>query len=151
MNATATSNVSDARPSPKFLKVINPMFRAMLKSPLARMMPSHIVVLRFSGRKSGKTYEIVTGWHEDGGEHLVFSGTKWMLNFEGGAPAEVIRGSDRRKLTGTLVRDPELIAPRLQRSIDQVGAKNIGMQVTPGHTVTPEDVRAIGRKMIVLA
>jgi len=36
------------------------------------------------------------------------------------------------------------------RSTAQAGARTIGMNVSPGHTIPPDDVRAVGRKMIVL-
>jgi hypothetical protein len=143
-------SVAEAHPSPNVLRVINPIFRTWLKSPLGSLAPSHLVVLRFTGRRSGRTYQIVTGWHELDGEHVVFSPSRWALNFEGGAPAEVIRGRTRRRGMGTLVRDPEVIAPKLDAVVAQAGDHNVGMKVSAGHTISPDDVRAVGRKMIRL-
>jgi len=143
-------SVANAHPPPTVLKVINPIFRTLLKSPLGGMAPGHLVVLKFTGRKSGRAYEIVTGWHEVDGEHLVFSPARWPVNFADGAPAEVIRGRTVLRGTGTLVRDPALIAPKLDKAVAQAGDRNIGMKVSSGHTISPDDVRAIGRKMIVL-
>jgi len=143
-------SIESNTPPANLLKVINPIFRTLLKSPLARFAPPGIVLLKFAGRRSGREFEIVTGWHEVDGERLVFSPARWPVNFTGGAPAEVIRGSMHLRGTGTLVRDPEAIAPRLNQAVAQAGARNIGLKMSPGHTITPDDVRTIGRKMIVL-
>jgi hypothetical protein len=143
-------SVANAHPPPNVLRIINPVFRTLLKSPLSPIVPGHLVLLKFKGRRSGRDYEIVTGWHEVDGQHLVFSPARWPVNFEGGAPAEVVRGRTRRRGTGTLVRSPEEIAPKLDKAVAQAGDRNIGMKVSASHTITPDDVRAVGRKMIVL-
>ena len=143
-------SVADAHPPPGFLKVVNPIFRTILRSPLGGIAPRHLVILRVRGRKSGRDLKIVTGWHEVDGEHLVFSSGRWAANFEGGAPVEVIRGRTRLSGTGTLVRDPALIAPKLDKAVAAAGDRNIGLKVSPGHTITEDDVRAVRRTMVVL-
>ena len=66
MNVTNTaSNVTNASPPDAFLRVFNPILRTMLKTPLGGITPSQLVVLSYTGRKSGKPYEtIVTGYRK---------------------------------------------------------------------------------------
>ncbi len=143
-------SVTNASPPKNFLKVVNPILRTLLKSPLAGVTPKHLVILRFAGRKSGRQYEIVIGWHQIDGQNLVFSPYRWTVNFDGGAPVEVIRGSSRRSGSGTLVRDPELVAPKFGQAIDEAGDRNLGVKVSDNDAITPDVVRALERKMIVL-
>jgi hypothetical protein len=122
-----------------------------MKSPLGRLVRGKLVMLRFSGRKSGRQYEIVVGWHAAGGTRAVFTPARWRLNFRGGAPVEVVHEGRTLTGTGTLVEDPEAVARGLQQAID-AGSKPslLGITVPDGHKVTPEDVRATGRAMVRL-
>src|SRR4051812_39068425 len=105
--------VADAHPSPRVLRIINPIFRTLLRSPLARFAPEGLVVLEFKGRRTGRVYRIVVACHRIDGEWLVFSPADWVVNFRAGADVAVIRGSRRRRGRGQLVSDPEAVAPKL--------------------------------------
>jgi hypothetical protein len=143
--------IENGHPPGAVLKVINPIFKTLLRSPLARFAPPMMVVISFKGRKSGRPYDLVVGWHEVGGEHFVFSPARWPLNFRGGAPVEVRRGSLRRTYTGTLVSDPEVIAPLLQAAVDAGQPRDLGLKMDADDKVTPEAVRTVGRRMIRLS
>jgi hypothetical protein len=142
--------IENASPPKGFLKVVDPMFKRMLRTPLKSVLPSTTSVLSFKGRKSGKPYNLVVAVHEVDGEQLVFSQRVWTVNFKGGVPVSVRHGGKDLSGTGTLVTDPEVIAPRLQKAIDAHGARSVGLKVADGYRITPEDVKAVGRKMVRL-
>jgi hypothetical protein len=122
-----------------------------MKSRLGRLVRGKLVILRFAGRKSGREYEIVVGWHDAGGTRAVFTPAPWRVNFRGGAPVAVVHEGRTLTGTGTLVEDPEEVARRLQQAIDAGSTpKLLGITVADGHKVTPEDVRATGRAMVRL-
>jgi hypothetical protein len=142
--------VVSVAPPQAVLRVINPMLRTALGSPAGRFLPERFAVLRFKGRKTGRPYAIVVGWHEVDGERAVFSPAGWAVNFRGGAPAEVVAGGRTLRGSGTLIDDAEVIAPKLQQAVDASSPRDLGLKVEAGHRITPEDVRASGRRMIRL-
>ena len=142
--------IENSSPPKGFLKVVDPIFKAMLKTPLGGVLPSTTSVISFKGRKSGKPYNLVVAVHDVDGEQLVFSQRVWMVNFKGGAPVSVRHKGKTLSGTGTLVSDPAEIAPRLQKAIDAHGARSVGLKMSDGHRVTPEDVKTVERKMLRL-
>src|ERR1700754_1238428 len=126
------------------------MFKVLLRTPLRGVLPSTTSMLSFQGRKSGKPYNLIVMLHDVDGERLVFSQRVWTVNFKGGVPVSVRHAGKNLSGTGTLVTDPEVIAPKLQKAIDAHGGRSVGLKVSDGHQVTPEDVKAVGRKMIRL-
>src|SRR3954469_16183574 len=143
--------VADKRPPPRLVRAANAALRPLMKSRLGRLVRGQLVILRFSGRKSGREYEIVVGWHDAGGVRAVFTPARWRVNFRGGAPVTVVHQGRTLTGTGTLVDDPEEVARGIQQAIDS-GSKPslLGITVPEGHRVTPEDVRATERAMIRL-
>ena len=133
------------------MRVANSALRPVMKSRLGRLVRGQLVIVSFSGRKSGREYEIVVGWHDAGGTRAVFTPARWRVNFRGGTPVTVVHEGRKLTGTGTLVEDPEEVARGLQQAIDS-GSKPslLGITVPDGHKVTPEDVRATRRAMIRL-
>src|SRR3954447_21861813 len=110
--------VADKRPPRALVTIANAVLRPLMKSPLGRLVRGQLVILRFSGRRSGREYEIVVGWHETGDTRAVFTPARWRFNFSGGAPVTVVHEGRELKGTGTLVDDPAEVARGLQQAID---------------------------------
>ena len=143
------ARVSDRRPPPRILRVVNPVVRSLVMSPVGRVMPIPVAVLQFAGRKSGRTYRVVVGWYDVDSANVVFSSGRWGVNFRGGIPVVVIHRGRRLHGTGMLVEDPERVARALQRVLDSgVSARQLGLRVPRGHRLTAEDIRATKRGMI---
>lgn len=78
--------------------------RTILRSPLHGMMSGFVMLLTYTGRRTGTTYTIPVGYHRDGDSVTVLVGRAgdkvWWRNFpDGGAPVTVRIG--RRTMTGT--------------------------------------------------
>ncbi len=87
MKPTERPPIEGAEPPERLAKVINPPVKALLRSPLHRLVSEHLMLLTFSGRKTGSTYTVVVGRHEVNGALVVPTGTtgrRWRLNFRGG-------------------------------------------------------------------
>jgi hypothetical protein len=138
----------DRRPSAALLRVANPFMRVLLSSSLGRLA-RQTAVLRFAGRRTGRTYRIVVGLHVSDGVPVVFTPARWRLNFRGGAPVTVRHRGRTLTGTGTLIEDPEAVAAAFQRVIDGgVAPRLLGLGVESGHRLTAQDMRAIGRAMV---
>ena len=73
-------------------QLINPVVRALARTRAHRLLGRHIVVLRYTGRRTGRRYELPVMSAEAGEDLVVVSGrheTKtWWRNF-GATPQEV--------------------------------------------------------------
>ena len=76
--------VEGAEPPEVLARVVNPLIKVLLRSPLHRPLSEHLILLAFRGRKSGNTYEVVVGHHVVNGALVVPTGRRWRLNFRGG-------------------------------------------------------------------
>src|SRR5690349_11422384 len=94
------------RPPPAaLLRVLNPMVRASVGTPLWRLFPSWMAVVEFSGRRSRRQLRVPVGLHDVRGTPTVFSERAWRLNFIGGTPVTVISRGKRRRGRGELIQD----------------------------------------------
>src|SRR5688500_17220547 len=86
------------REPPKALfRMINPLIKAILRSPMHGLVSKSLLVLTFQGRQTGKVYSMPVGYHRIGDELVVFTNTHrpWYHNFEDGANAMLrLRGRD---------------------------------------------------------
>ena len=78
---------------PAVFPKINPLARALLRSPLHGLMSRHVIVLCFEGRRTGKRYETPVAYRraDDGAlEALTSVHGAWLRNLEPGALATVV-------------------------------------------------------------
>ena len=82
------------------IQPVNPLIRALLRSPLHAVASKALLVLSWSGRTSGRRYSIPVGYQRDG-DDVVIMLTKpaqktWWKNFRMPWPAELrIEGRER--------------------------------------------------------
>jgi hypothetical protein len=145
MNAAA---VQDAHPPAAVIRVVNPIMRTLLRTPVARLL-ADVALIEFTGRRSGRRYRVPVGWHGLDGTTTVFTPARWRANFAGGVAADVRHRGRSRQMTGTLVTDPTAVAHALQRVLDAgTPPRRIGLSIAPGHTLTEDDVTSTHRAMI---
>ena len=151
MVITTTDNgqppVEGAEPPEALARVVNPVIKALLRSPLHWPFSKHLILLAFRGRKTGKTYEVVVGRHELDGALLVPTGTtgrRWRLNFRGRTSVEVTLEGRRQRGWGELVEEPDEVARVHQLLLDRVGPKNarrLGLRVNVDREPTVEELK----------
>ena len=76
----------------------NPLMRWLLRSPFHGLVSRGVLLLTFSGRKSGRTYCTPISYSQSGSELQLIThrGRAWWRNLEGGVPVIVrLRGKDR--------------------------------------------------------
>jgi len=146
-----TAIVTEARPPSLVVAVLNPINRALLRTPIGRAIKP-VALLEFAGRRSGRRFRVPVLWHPVGDGGYAFSPATWPPNFEGGAPATVTHRGRRRRLHGTLVRDPQLVADAFNQLL-AAGTKpsQTGLHIPPGHAVTADDVVNVNRALIRFA
>ncbi len=87
--------------------VINPIVKALLRSPLHGLMSHNTLLLQFTGRKSGAVYVTPVSYHEVDGVVHCFTARegRWWRNLEGGAPVVLTLRGRRRTGVARAVSD----------------------------------------------
>ena len=143
-----TAVAQDARPPLALVRVMNPVMRAILPTPLGRLVRP-FALLEFEGHRSGRHFRIPVGWHRTHSGEVVITPASWRANFRGGIPVTVHHRGQRRHLIGTLDDDPAHVAAELQALVDHEGSlSRVGIKAPEGHRVSLEDVAAVDRAVI---
>lgn len=134
--------VESHMPPPTILHVVNPILRALLRSPLHRLLSRKLALLTVTGRRTGRQYTIPIGRHEDDGEFLVSVSGSWRYNL--GAPVRLtIEG---RELVGhaDVEDDPDQVAQTFKMLYDRYGpssASLLGLKVWVDRAPTADEFR----------
>jgi hypothetical protein len=143
--------VEDNRPPATVLRLVNPVLRTLVASPAGRLVPGSVGVLRFTGRRSGRTLRIVAGIHDVDGLPIVITSRPWRLNFRGGREVAVARAGRWQRGTATLVEDAVHVAAALNHILRSgTSPRTLGLRMPRGHVLDADDVRATGRTLIRL-
>jgi len=98
----------------RVVRKLNPLIIAILRSPLHSMMSKSVLVITFTGRKSGKQYTTPIMYAQDGETVYVFTHGGWWKNLQGGAPVSLrLRGEDRNGFALAVSDDKQKIADGL--------------------------------------
>ena len=136
----------DRQPPKAVLRMVNPVLRTLLRSPVGRALPA-LAVLEFSGRHSGRRYRVVTGWYSADGQELAVTPAGWRLNFVDGAPLTVIHRGRSRLGSAVLDADPAAVAEALRQLLSSgTSARALGMGVPEGYEIGPHEV--LGKALI---
>ena len=149
MSVSPPSSVRDQHPPDLLMGVVNPLLALMLLSPAGRLIRAPVIVLGFTGKRTGRRYRIPVGWHDVGEGKGVFTSAQWRLNFRGSASTTVRSGGRTLHRMGVLVEDPQAVSLGLQHAIDSGSTpRMLGLYVPEGHRLTPSDMEMLGRAMI---
>lgn len=101
-------------------RIVNVPMRAVLGLPFATPFGGRLMLLYFTGRKSGKRYRQPVSYVRDGDELLTPGGGRWRLNLRDGEPVRIrLRGRDLT-FRPDLVSDPD----EVERLLDVMAAAN---------------------------
>ena len=115
--------VSVGHPPEALLRAVNKVLPSLLRTPVLGPMRKAMMVLSFTGRKSGKPYTIPVSAHQIDGDLYAMAGTAWRLNFRGGASAEVLHDGKTTTMRGELIEDPVVFGDLARRAAESYGVK----------------------------
>jgi hypothetical protein len=125
-------------------RVVNPVVRAVARSPAARLT-GPVLVLEFTGRRSGRPLSVPVLGRPHGDLVYALTDAAWALNFTGGAPVTVTSRGRRIARHGVLVEDPAEVAAVLRAAIARSGPRSVGLRLPPGWVGTDEELAALRR------
>jgi hypothetical protein len=101
-------------------RVVNVPMRAVLSLPFPTPLSRNLMLVRYTGRKSGRVYRQPLSYARDGAALLTPGGGRWTLNMESGRPVRIrLRGRDV-SARPELVREPG----EVERLLDVIVAEN---------------------------
>ena len=112
-----------SHPPERLLHAVNPALKFLLGTPLAGSARKQLMVLNFSGRKSGNRYSIPVSAHHIDNQLYALAGATWTKNFRNGAAAEVLHDGKTTAMHGELIEDPAVVAELQHRVAESYGVK----------------------------
>lgn len=121
-----TDSSASARTEPpmlgrsRIMRVVNVPMRAVLGLPFPTPPGGNLMLLTYTGRKTGKTYRVPVSYARDGDVLLTPGGGRWTLGLRGGGPVRLrLRGKD-------LTARPELVTDQaeVERLIGVIAREN---------------------------
>ena len=105
--------------------IVNRAMTYILRSPVHGMVSKSILLITFTGRKSGKAYTTPVGYSEHNGQVYIFTHHTWWKNLRSGKPAGApvtlrIRGQDFQGLAEPVAEDKKSVAAGLQTHLRKV-------------------------------
>jgi hypothetical protein len=88
-------------------RIANPVLRRLLRTPLGRGLGRSLAVLRYTGRRTGRTYELVCQYARDGDRVWILVGQAdrktWWRNLSTPSPVELWLAGRRHSATAVAV------------------------------------------------
>ncbi len=100
-----------------FKWIMNPGMTLLLRSPLHGLVSQRLLLLTFTGHKSGKQFTTPLGYEREEEKLIIMTRRPWWKNFRGGAPVRVRLQDKTQKAVATAITDPEQIAAYIGRSL----------------------------------
>jgi hypothetical protein len=108
------------RQPPRLMGLLNVPMRALLRLPFATPLSAQLMLLSFTGRKTGKRYLQPVSYVRDGDTLLTPGGGKWKLNLQDGRPIRIYLQGRAVQARPEIIGDPETVA----RLLGQMAASN---------------------------
>jgi hypothetical protein len=101
-----TTNEAAMARRARIMRAVNVPMRTILSLPFGTPLSRNLMLISYTGRKSGKSYRQPVSYARDGEVLLTPGGGRWTLNLAGGRPVRIrLRGRDVAA-RGELVTDP---------------------------------------------
>ena len=133
--------------------LLNHFMSAVLRSPLHPMASRSVMLITFTGRKSGKTYTTPISYARDGDLVTAFTGARWWRNLEGGAPVTLY--IKRQELLGwalPVAEDKQAVADGLQAFLRRVrtDARFYGVKYDADGEPNRDDVQRAAKRVVMV-
>jgi deazaflavin-dependent oxidoreductase (nitroreductase family) len=133
----------------------NPLMIWLIRSPFHRLLSKNFMILTYTGRKSGKTYQVPVNYTRQGNRLVTFSYRErtWWRNLRGGVPVILrLEGVDVRA-TGSVIEEGPEVAAALSAYLRQTPqmAKYFQVGLDPAGLPKDEDIQRIAVERVVIS
>jgi deazaflavin-dependent oxidoreductase (nitroreductase family) len=133
--------VENAQPPKNVLRFVNPIMKALLRSPLHRLLSKKLMLLTVTGRRTGRTYTLPVGRFESpDGTFVLSAGGGWRHNLRGGADVRVTLAGREHAAHAVLEEDPARTAEVFKTLLDRAGARALAVKVNVDRSPTVAEI-----------
>ncbi len=101
--------------------IVNKTMKFLLRSPMHGLVSKIVLLITFTGRKSGKTYTTPVSYSQSGDQVYIFTHATWWKNLRRGSPVTLrLRGRDLQGLAEPVAEDKQAIAAGLMEHLRRV-------------------------------
>ena len=141
--------------SNRLYRIINPPFRALLRSPLHGLMSRNTLLLSFRGRKSGKSLATPISYNEKDNVAHCFTNRSfiWWKNLTNGQTVQLtIRGQEWQSTPEVETENHPVMADQLGAFLRAVprDASHAGVALQQDGTPSPTDIEQVIPQMVYL-
>lgn len=130
---------------PDWLMHLGNPFLGWLASRSRGKLGEQILVLHFTGRKTGKSYATPVGYRRVDGRLALVTSSKWRHNFRGGADVKVTVKGETIPARAELLSDPTEVASIYERFVDEIGwekaGRQLGIRINAGRRPTRQELQ----------
>lgn len=153
MSDLVRSGAGGAISAPRGHDIVNRIIPLLLRSPLLhRLLSRDLMLITFTGRKSGRTFTTPVTYTPSAQGVIFFSNQRWWSNLRGGAPVTLrLRGRDVRGWAAP-VEDGVTVAREARAYLQRNGvgnARKIGVALPATH-LTEADLEDAVRHHVVV-
>lgn len=99
---------------------VNNTIKFVLRSPLHWITSKYLLLITFTGRKTGKVYTTPVSYAQSNNQVTIFTHATWWKNLHHDTPILLhLRGQEVRGLSETIVEDKQAIAAALSAHLKQ--------------------------------
>lgn len=147
--------ITASHPSPTVLRIINPVMKVLLKTPVLGPMRGQMMVVNFNGRKSGRRYSIPLSAHRIDDALYALTDAGWKVNFRDGTTADILLDGKTTGMRGELIADPAAVADVAHRCAESYGAKEaqrmMGLKFRDERVPTLEEFTEAAQRLHIAA
>jgi deazaflavin-dependent oxidoreductase (nitroreductase family) len=125
----------------------------VLRSPAHGMVSKTVLLITFTGRKSGKSYTTPVDYSQDGDQVTFFTHADWWKNLRSEAPVTLrIRGRELQGLAETVAEDKQAVAAGLTAHLRMVpsDAKYYGVTFDEQGNPRAEEVEKAAQTVVMI-
>jgi deazaflavin-dependent oxidoreductase (nitroreductase family) len=132
---------------------INQAMKFVLRSPAHGMVSKSVLLITFTGRKSGKTYTTPVSYSQDGEQVSIFTHAAWWKNLRDGAPVTLrIRGLELQGQAEAVAEDKQAVAAGLVEHLQRVpsDARYYGVTLDDRKNPRAEEVKKAAQTVVMI-
>ncbi len=136
---------------PKFVMRLG---NVVMKRMLRGKMGDSIMLITFTGRKSGKTFTTAIGYTREGNTLTAFTDSPWQKNLIGGAPVTITIKGKEIKGHATPLSDQDQLMEYVKRHLqsgDLQAPRRMGVSLPQGYLPTDDELRIILRDRMLIS
>ena len=139
--------------TPTIPPFVNSGMKFVLRSPVHGVVSKTVLLITFTGRKSGKTYTTPVDYSQDGDQVYIFTHADWWKNLQGWAPVRLrIRGQEFQGVAEPVAEDKRAIAAGLTEHLRKVpsDARYYGVTFDDHKNPRAEEVEKAAQTVVMI-